>query len=303
MLPVPCVATIGFFDGIHIGHRFLIRQVKEIAANKGLSSALITFPVHPRKVMQSDYRPEILTDCDEKIMLLSEIGIDYCFLLDFTAEMSQLTAREFMARILRACYNVHVLVIGYDHRFGHNREEGFNDYLRYGKELGIEVILARAYTRDNINISSSVIRSLLRDGKVDLAAEYLSYEYFLNGVVVGGNRIGRTIGFPTANIRVNDPDKLVPGEGVYAVRVIVGGQSFVGMLNIGFRPTMNNGPVQSIEVYILHFRADIYNCSIRISFVQRIRSEIKFADVKELTDQLHKDAARVEKLLLPDKPV
>lgn len=138
--PEPSIATIGFFDGVHTGHRYLIRQVKEIAAAKGLRSALVTFPVHPRKVMNADYRPELLTTPEEKIRLLDDIGVDYCLMLNFTPEISRLTAREFMAQVLKERYQVKCLVIGYDHRFGHNRSEGFEDYVRYGKEIGIEVI-------------------------------------------------------------------------------------------------------------------------------------------------------------------
>ena len=140
--PEPCVATIGFFDGVHAGHRYLIQQVKEIAAAKGLRSALVTFPVHPRKVMNVEYHPELLTTPEEKISLLADIGVDYCLMLDFTPEISRLTAREFMTQLLKERYQVKYLVIGYDHRFGHNRSEGFEDYVRYGKEIGIEVILS-----------------------------------------------------------------------------------------------------------------------------------------------------------------
>lgn len=206
--PEPCVATIGFFDGVHAGHRYLIQQVKEIAAAKGLRSALVTFPVHPRKVMNAEYRPELLTTPEEKISLLADIRVDYCLMLDFTPEISRLTAREFMTQLLKERYQVKYLVIGYDHRFGHNRSEGFEDYVRYGKEIGIEVIRAKAYTSNieignepNIPVSSSLIRKLLHEGEVSLAAHCLKYEYFLDGIVVGGYQVGRKIGFPTANLR------------------------------------------------------------------------------------------------------
>ncbi|KAA6305638.1 Riboflavin biosynthesis protein RibF, partial [termite gut metagenome] len=200
--------------------------------------------------------PELLTTCDEKIEMLAETEIDYCIMFDFTSDISCLSAQEFMANILHKQYNVQTLVIGYDHRFGHNRSEGFDDYLRYGKELGMEVLLTRAYTRDNVNISSSVVRSFLQKGEVDKVVDCLGYNYFLTGTVVGGYKVGRTIGFPTANIRVEDPDKLIPLGGVYAVRVTVNGESFAGMLNIGQRPTINNGEHRSIEVHILHFQSD-----------------------------------------------
>lgn len=295
----PCVATIGFFDGVHAGHRFLIEQVKQEAANRGLRSALITFPIHPRKVMKADYRPELLTTTDEKIALLSELGVDYCILLDFTPDISRLTAREFMTDILKKQYQVQALVIGYDHRFGHNRSEGFADYCRYGEEIDMQVILARAYLYSGVHISSSAIRDYLHQGNIEMASRALGYDYFLDGTVVGGYQVGRKIGFPTANLKVDHPDKLIPAIGVYAVRVDFDGCTYAGMLNIGHRPTVDNGTDRSIEVHILHFHSDIYNKFIRISFVQYIRPEIKFDGIEALIAQLHKDAAMVKKLLLP----
>nr|WP_320060008.1 bifunctional riboflavin kinase/FAD synthetase [uncultured Bacteroides sp.] len=296
-LPEPCAATIGFFDGVHMGHRFLINQVKEVALSKGLRSALITFPEHPRKVMNSDYRPELLTTSTEKITLLEGTEVDDCIMLDFTTEIARLTAREFMKNVLKECYNVQSLVIGYDHRFGHNRSEGFEDYFLYGKSIGMEVVLAEACLLDQINVSSSVIRTYLQRGEVDLAARCLGYEYSIEGVVIGGYKVGRKIGFPTANLRIEDPDKLVPADGVYAVRVDVEGHIYTGMLNIGYRPTLDNGLSRSIEVHILHFNSDIYDRTIRLSFVQRVRSEMRFSGLDELVAQLRKDAITVEAIL------
>ena len=306
--PEPCVATIGFFDGVHAGHRYLIQQVKEIAAAKGLRSALVTFPVHPRKVMNATYRPELLTTPKEKISLLADIGVDYCLMLDFTPDISQLTAREFMNRLLKERYQVKCLVIGYDHRFGHNRSEGFEDYVCYGKEIGIEVIRAQAYTSDieigttrNIPVSSSLIRKLLHEGEVEIAARCLKYEYFLDGTVVGGYQVGRKIGFPTANLSVDDLDKLIPADGVYAVWVTFDGKTYMGMLNIGVRPTIDNGPNRTIEVNILHFHSNIYDKFIRLTFVKRTRPELKFSSIDELIVQLHKDAEETEAILLASK--
>lgn len=304
IIPEPCVATIGFFDGVHAGHRYLIQQVKEIAATKGLRSALVTFPIHPRKVMNADYRPELLTTPEEKIGLLAETGVDYCLMLDFTPEIAHLTALEFMTQILKERYQVSCLVIGYDHRFGHNRSESFEDYVRYGEAIGIEVIRAQAYsknieigTEQNIPVSSSLIRKLLHQGEVDIAARCMGYEYFLDGTVVGGYQVGRKIGFPTANLNVDNPDKLIPADGVYAVWVTLDGNTYMGMLNIGKRPTIDNGPDRTIEVNILHFHSDIYDKSIRLTFVKRTRPELKFNSVDKLIAQLHKDAEEVEALL------
>lgn len=304
IIPEPCVATIGFFDGVHTGHRYLIQQVKEIAAAKGLRSALVTFPVHPRKVMNADYRPELLTTAEEKIHLLAETGVDYCMMLDFTPEISRMSAKEFMTRLLKERYQVKYLVIGYDHRFGHNRSESFEDYVRYGEEIGMEVIRARAVTSDiatsdsqNVPVSSSLIRTLLHQGEVDAAARCLGYEYFLDGTVVGGYQVGRKIGFPTANLCVDDPEKLIPADGVYAVWVTLDGKTYMGMLNIGMRPTIDNGTNRTIEVNILHFHSDIYNKTIRLTFVKRTRPELKFDTIDALIGQLHKDAEEVEAIL------
>ncbi|MEG1563022.1 MAG: bifunctional riboflavin kinase/FAD synthetase [Bacteroides sp.] len=291
--PPPNVATIGFFDGVHQGHRFLIEQVKEIAKGRRLHSALITFPVHPRKVMNAQFHPDLLTSPTEKSTLLAETEVDYCLMLDFTPDISLLTAKAFMTDILQKRYGVQCLVIGYDHRFGHNRSEGFDDYCRYGQAIGMEVICARACMDDELHFSSSAIRDLLHRGEVESAARCLGYDYFLNGRVVGGCRVGRTIGFPTANLCVDDPDKLIPANGVYAVRVAVNGQTYKGMLNIGHRPTLDNG-AKSIEVNILHFHSDIYDQSIRLSFVHYLRPEQKFDTLDLLVAQMRKDEELVE---------
>lgn len=292
----PSVATIGFFDGVHLGHRFLIEQVCEVATARGLASSVITFPIHPRKVMQPGFHPELLTTCDEKVALLADTGIDYCFMLDFTLELAQLSAKQFM-EILKKHYRIQALVIGYDHRFGHNRSEGFEDYVRYGHEQGIEVILAQAYSNKDITISSSVIRRLLLEGNVSEAATCLGYHFFLDGTVVEGYHVGHKIGYPTANLHVTDPEKLVPADGVYAVYVFLGERKYKGMLSIGYRPTLNNGTDRSIEVHIFDFNEDIYNQPMRISFVRRTRSELKFDSIEELVEQLRKDAIEVTAIL------
>lgn len=285
----PCVATIGFFDGVHQGHRFLIEQVKGIAAEEGLRSALITFPVHPRKVMQKDYQPQLLSTPKEKAELLASTRADYCVMLEFTSRLAQLSAKEFMEDILKKRLNVRTLVIGYDHRFGHNRSEGFEDYCRYGEEIGMKVIRAEACVIDGINVSSSVVRHFLQNGEMEKANKCLGYEYYLDGTVVDGYKVGRTIGFPTANLKVEDPDKLVPADGVYAVKVTVAGQEYFGMLSIGLRPTINNGTNRSIEVNIFDFSSNIYDKFIRITFVEYTRPELKFDSLDALIGQLHED--------------
>lgn len=290
----PCAATIGFFDGVHRGHRFLLEQVKEEAAGKGLCPSVITFPTHPRQVLQPDFHPQLLSTPEEKLHLLEADGIANCILLPFTAELSRLSAKEFML-LLRTEYNVRTLVIGYDHRFGHNRLESFKDYVRYGQELDIDIVQARAYTQENAKVSSSAIRELLSQGEVHTASRLLGYPYPLEGTVTDGYRVGRKIGFPTANLRVDHPFKLVPAEGVYAVKVEVEGQQHLGMLNIGHRPTLNNGADRSIEVHILDFAGDIYRQNIRIEFLRFLRPETKFASIEELISQIEKDKEAILK--------
>ncbi len=284
----PSVATIGFFDGVHLGHRHLIGQVKIAASQCGWCSSIITFPIHPRQVIQSDYQPQLLSSPEEKIELLSSTGVDNCILLPFTPELSQFTAKEFM-QLLYDTYKVRMLVIGYDHRFGYNRAESFEDYCRYGQELGIHIMQATAYTQEQDKVSSSAIRRALLTGDIETSKKYLGYDYFLEGTVVNGYKVGRKIGFPTANLQVDFPHKLIPSVGVYAVYVYVEGKQWKGMLNIGHRPTLNNGSNLSIEVHILDFQGDIYNQKIRIEFIHFLRPELKFSSVDELVTQMQKD--------------
>ncbi len=290
----PSVATIGFFDGVHRGHRFLIGQVLDAARVRGLSSMLITFPQHPRMVMQTSYQPRLLTTFDEKCSLLSTTGADVCVALPFTRELAALSARQFMQQVLRDRLQVRTLVIGYDHRFGHDRTEGFDDYVRYGAELGMEVLRAEAFVMGATNVSSSVARASLEAGEVDVAARCLGYNYFLDGRVTTGQQIGRTLGFPTANLQVDDSLKLVPADGVYAVRVQVEGHIYKGMLNIGCRPTIDEDSRRTIEVHLFHFEGDLYGHLLRVEFLRRIRGEQKFSSREALARQLQQDARACE---------
>jgi riboflavin kinase/FMN adenylyltransferase len=292
------VATIGFFDGVHRGHRFLIDQVRQVAAAKGLESALITFSEHPAGIIAPQSVPPLLTTLDEKIVLLKQMEVDACRLLHFTLTLSQLSAYGFMRDVLKERYHVKCLLVGHDHRFGHDRKEGFEDYRRYGKEIGMEVIQADAFvSEEGQRVCSSLIRSHLQRGEVTVAASLLGYSYFLQGIVVRGFRVGHQIGFPTANLKV-DADKLIPSNGVYAVIVTVLGRQYAGMLNIGYRPTFDNELHRTVEVHLLHFDEEIYDEIIRLSFVRFLRPEVKFPSVEALVAQLRLDAAAVESLHL-----
>ena len=307
------IATIGEFDGVHRGHQCLLSQVRHIADERGLRAMAITFGTSPRSVLGMTDAPRLSTT-EERTVLLRQMGMDGVELLDFTPQMAAMTAREFMQQVLKEQLHVAVLVIGYDHRFGRGRSEGFDDYVRYGRELGIEVVRGEACMEDGEPISSTRIRHLLAEGKVAGAALLLGHRYALQGKVVGGYREGRKMGFPTANICPLDANKLIPAVGVYAVWVnvvdnenchsegnfqlsISNFQFRKGMLNIGYRPTLNNGKERSIEVHILDFEGDLYGKDVTVEFVCQLRKEQTFANTEELTEQLKRDKEKVKEIL------
>ncbi|NLO70457.1 MAG: bifunctional riboflavin kinase/FAD synthetase [Porphyromonadaceae bacterium] len=293
-----CIATVGFFDGVHGGHRFLLNELNEEARKKDCISVVITFNIHPRKILKSDFQPRLLTTLEEKLELLSTTGVDACYVLDFTHELSLFTAQEFIEKILFEKLHVRSLLVGHDHRFGHNREEGFEDYCRYGKDLGMNVIQAAKFTVEKEeHFSSSQIRTALRTGDIERANKLLTYPYTFVGKVIGGYKNGRKIGFPTANIWFENKEKIVPAIGVYAVRAYVRNRVHIGMMNIGYRPTISSDGEISMEVHIIDFDYDIYNHYIKIECIHRIRDEMKFNGIDELVAQLKKDKENVIRLL------
>lgn len=286
------VATIGFFDGVHRGHQHLLRQVLEVAHQRHMASLVVTFFQQPRHVVTHETdRFFLLTTTNEKLHLLQQAGIDHCEVMEFTQELALMTAHDFM-QLLHDKYGVSALVIGYDHRFGHNRSEGFDDYVRYGKQLGIEVLQATQFPA----VSSTKIRELLLEGDLEAANQILGYRYMLEGQVVNGFHIGQTMGFPTANLQVA-PEKLIPADGVYAVMVELDGEQHQGMLNIGTRPTLANSDERSIEVHIFDFHDNIYDKELRLSLVKRTRGEVRFASKEQLILQLQQDAAEIKTIL------
>lgn len=291
----PLVATIGFFDGVHTGHQFLIEQLKAEAKKRNLPSAVITFPVHPRKILCSDYQPALLCGYEEKIKRLDSTDINYCVPLNFTQEMSALSAREFIQQILKEKLNVQTLLIGYDHRFGHNREDGFEEYKQYGKEVGIEVIQAKELGGGHV--SSSRIRRLLGEGDITKANQLLGYTYTISGQIVEGFQVGRTIGFPTANIKIWEDFKVVPAFGVYAVYVLIEEDQYEGMLYIGKRPTLHNGDNISLEVNILDFDQNLYGKTLSVEFIEFMRPDEKFKDLETLVKHIKQDKINVGNLL------
>lgn len=287
-----CVATIGFFDGCHRGHHFLIDKVRKLASENGLLSAVLTFTNHPRTVTDAGSKMKLLSTFDEKMRLLEQSGIDECFVLDFDKQVADMTARQFMSEVLKHRFNVAMLITGYDHRFGKGRKESFEDYCRYGDELGIKVVRAEGMGGGRHEVSSSYIRAALADGDVVLAAKALGRNYSMTGKVVGGFHIGRQIGFPTANISLPE-EKLLPRGGVYAATMQVGGKIYDGMLNIGSRPTFDQGTGQTVEMHLFDFNNNIYGKDVTVDFVERIRDERKFDSPEHLVCQLKEDERRI----------
>ncbi len=283
------IVTQGTFDGVHAAHKVIISQLKDLAKSTNGQTVLITFDPHPRTILYpDDHGLHLLSTLDEKIELLREQGIDHLLVLPFTQEFSRLSSLQFIRDIIVNCIHTKFLVIGYNHRFGKNREGSFTHLLEYGPAYGFEVIEIAEQDIDKVSVSSTRIRTALNEGDVALASRYLGRFYALAGMVIHGREMGKTLGYPTANIQVSDPIKLIPADGVYAVFVWVQNKKYGGMLNIGNNPTIP-GKGRSIEVNIFNFSLSIYNQSIRIEFVDKLRDELKFNTLEDLKTQLHKD--------------
>lgn len=292
------VVATGFFDGVHLGHRFLLDKLVRSAEQLGCTSTVVTFWPHPRNVLQDDARNlRLLTSMSEKRELLSAAGIDKVEVLTFNKDFSKLTAEEYLRDYIIGRLGGKAILLGYDNRMGSDRRSP-EEAAEIAEKLGLQVIRADVLSGNaGVNISSTKIRGALASGKVEEANVMLGYDYSLHGVVVAGNRLGRTIGFPTANISLYEPLKLVPAGGVYLVRVDTVGRQMYGMCNIGVRPTVGNGNHTTIETHIFDFDEDIYGLDIRISFIQRIRDEKTFPCLADLSAQLASDKAFCESLL------
>lgn len=284
------VVTIGAFDGVHIGHKKILNRLTELSNLVNGESVLITFWPHPRFVLKKDAEPiGLLNTLEEKIHLLDTYNIDHLLILNFNEEFSKLTADSFIENILIKAIGTKYLVLGYDHRFGNNREGGI-DYLNAHKDrFGIESIEIPKQEIESLTISSTLIRKAIINGDSKTANQNLGYPYLLRGFVIEGNRLGRTIGFPTANIFIEDQDKLIPKNGVYAVHVYLEGERYKGMLNIGVRPTINNDKRKTIEVHIFDFDKEIYGKTLRLELHTFMREEEKFNGLEALVEQLKKD--------------
>ena len=283
------VVATGFFDGVHVGHRLVIQQLTQAAAVRGDESMVITFWPHPRNVLQKEARSlRLLTTLAQKKEMLFSLGVDKVEVLQFTKDFSSLTTEEYL-RLLMDRYGARTILLGYDNRMGSDAS-GADEVARTAENLGLEVIRAEVVpSEQGFAVSSTKIRQRLEAGDVKGAAGMLGYEYSLHGVVVCGNRLGRTIGFPTANMQLYEPLKLIPGNGVYFVRVKTLERNFYGMCNIGCRPTVSSGSSRTIETNIFGFEEDIYGLDIELSFIEKIREERRFDSLDELKIQLDKD--------------
>lgn len=291
------VATIGVFDGVHAGHQQVINRVVSDAKFHHLASMVITFDRHPRQLFDPQFRPQLLTTQQEKEQEIERLGVDFLVVLPFTKEMAALSARDFMAQVLKERLNVKMLQVGYDNRFGHDSTEGIDDYRRYGDELGIMVYkgIRLDFQGYHVPVCSSNIRSLIaEEGEVDTANMFLRRNYELSGKVMPGEHIGHQLGFPTANLEPDDPFKVIPASGVYGVWATVGDSQkpLPAMMNIGTRPTFD-GRNRTLEVNIFDFDGDLYGQTVRISFLFRLREERKFESPEALVAQLQKDKEQV----------
>lgn len=290
------ILTLGTFDGVHIGHKKILEKITQNTENGKYESLVLTFFPHPRMVLQEHSEIKLLNTISEKIDLLEQSGIENLVIHPFDESFSQLTAEEFVKTVLVNKFNIHKIIIGHDHRFGKNRTANIDDLIDFGKQYGFEVEEISAQEINDISVSSTKIRNALEQGDIALANKYLGYNYFLSGTIVKGKQLGRTIGFPTANLKIEENYKLIPQNGVYIVYSIINGERIFGMMNIGFNPTVD-GENHSIEINFFDFDQDLYHQNITVSVLHRIRSEQKFESVSFLKIQLEIDRNEAKSFL------
>lgn len=291
------VVTIGTFDGVHIGHRKIISGIKELADSTNGETVILTFFPHPRMILHpEDESLKLITTITEKARLMEQLGVDHLIITPFSRDFSNQTAEGYIRDVLVNKIGTKKIVIGYDHRFGKDRQGGLDDLLRLGPVYGFNVIEIPEQDINEVAISSTRIRNALLEGKIDLANSYLGYPFFITGTVIRGDQLGRQLGYPTANIVVEEKYKLIPSDGIFAVTVDVAGEQYKGMAYIGSRPTVN-GLTHNIEVNIFDFDQEIYNKPIRMNFHHYVRGDVKFSSLDELKVQLAKDKEDVLALL------
>jgi len=290
------IVTIGTFDGVHLGHKKIIKELIEKAAEDNLKSILLTFFPHPRMVLQTDANIKLINTLDEKSKILERLGLDFLVIEKFTEQFSRITALEFVRDLLVNKLNAKQIIIGYNHRFGRNRAANINDLSDFGETFGFKVHQISAQDIDEVAISSTKIRIALSNGDIEKANSYLGYKFMLTGIVTKGKGLGRTIGFPTANLFIEETYKLIPEGGVYAISCNYKDRTLYGMMNIGINPTVN-GKRQSIEIHFFDFDEDLYDEKIQIDIHKRLRDERKFESVNALKSQLKKDKIKAQEIL------
>lgn len=292
------VITIGTFDGVHMGHKVILQQIVKHAKEAGGESILITFEPHPRKLIAPDQPLKILTPLEQKLQLVLNEGVDHVVVAPFTQAFAGLSAEAYIKDFLVAKFKPKAIVIGYDHRFGHDRAGDIDLLKKYAATHSYTVYEIPAQLIEEAAVSSTKIRNAIQAGHVSEATQMLGRHYSITGTVISGAKLGRTIGFPTANVQPQDADQLIPEKGVYAVQLQWKGQAYNGMLNIGNRPTVSNELTLHIEAHLFDFNEDIYNEMVEIIFVQRLRDEVKFPSLDALKEQLQKDKAAAMHALL-----
>lgn len=287
------------FDGVHTGHRVLLKQLSDKAQEIKGESVVITFWPHPRMVLnQNKEELRFLTSPEERTILFSQLGIDHLLLIPFTKELANLSSEEFIKQFLVEQIKLKHLLVGFNHRFGKGRQHSYSEYEGFASKYHFGISQVEAVLTNGLKTSSSDIRRHLSDGNIQKANQILGYSYLVSGRVIGGQQLGRRIGYPTANIEVNESFKLIPPDGVYACTIRVEGKLFGGMLNIGYRPTVNhNVDHRSLEVHIFDFNHDIYSEEVQVDFIGRIRDEMKFEGVEKLIDQLNQDEIKVREII------
>lgn len=297
-LEKPTIVTIGTFDGVHLGHQKILNRLGQLKKKYGFNTVVLTFEPHPRKILfpeQTDLK--LITLIEEKLNLLENYGVDVTVVYPFDKDFSNIEPKEYIEDVLLKSLNVKHLVIGYDHKFGKNRQGDINVLKQFSHSYGYEVEEIDALDIDSISISSSKIRHALENGNIELANNYLGHHFFLYATVIPGKQLGREIGFPTANLKINSADKMIPKIGVYFVEVIIDSQCYYGMMNVGYNPTTDSDRTIKIEVNIFDFNSDIYGQTIRVNFIKYLRDELKFNSLKELTDELHNDKLKCLQLI------
>jgi riboflavin kinase/FMN adenylyltransferase len=284
----PTIVTIGTFDGVHLGHQKIVAQITQNAHVLNCESLVLTFFPHPRTVLQEGTEMKQLNSLNEKIALLDNLGIDNLVIHPFNKEFSRLTAEEFVKKVLVDVFKIKKIIIGHDHRFGRNRTATIDDLINFGETYDFEVEQISAEEINEVSISSTKIRNALLEGNIELATNYLGYDYSFTGIIIKGKQLGRTIGYPTANIEMDEDYKLIPNNGVYIAKSVLNGKTVFGMMNIGTRPTVD-GTKQTIEINFFDFKQDLYGQKITISPLHRMRSEQKFESLDALKNQLEKD--------------